>query len=97
MIRLNTSYHYEIKNNLFRFDPGDYDRFDMTPEEVLEMCLGVYKTFLTPKFALRRIKYPFPRRYKLFTQGGLRLLLITCRILGRQEGGIFQLKRHLFL
>jgi radical SAM superfamily enzyme YgiQ (UPF0313 family) len=58
-------YQYGIEKDLFRFDPTDYDRFDMTepvlktpdmtPEEAVEMCQGVYKSFLTPKFVLRRI------------------------------------------
>jgi radical SAM superfamily enzyme YgiQ (UPF0313 family) len=58
-------YQYGIENDLFRFDPTDYDRFDMTepvfktpdmtPEEVIEMCHGVYKSFLTPRFVLRQI------------------------------------------
>lgn len=60
---LNT---YAIKNNLFRFDPKDYDRYDMTepvfktpdmsPEEIMQMCEGVYKSFLTPKFVLRHLR-----------------------------------------
>ncbi len=57
---------YAYENNLFRFDPNDYDRFDMTepvfitpdmsPEEVMQMCEGVYRSFLEPKFILRHIK-----------------------------------------
>lgn len=59
-------YQYGIENDLFRFDPRDYDRFDMTepvfktpdmnPEEVVEMCQGVYRSFLTPRYVLRHIK-----------------------------------------
>ena len=59
-------FQYGVENNLFRFDPRDYDRFDMTepvfrtqdmtPEEVVAMCQGVYKSFLTPRFVLRHIK-----------------------------------------
>lgn len=59
-------YQYGTENNLFRFDPRDYDRFDMaepvfktpdmTPEEVVEMCQGVYRSFLSPRFVLRHIK-----------------------------------------
>ncbi|MCK4790077.1 MAG: B12-binding domain-containing radical SAM protein [Desulfobacteraceae bacterium] len=59
-------YKYGIENSLFRFDPTDYDRFDMTepvlktpdmtPEEVTHMCQGVYRLFLTPKFILRHVK-----------------------------------------
>jgi radical SAM superfamily enzyme YgiQ (UPF0313 family) len=56
---------YGVENDLFRFDPTDYDRFDMTepvfktpdmtPQEVVDMCQGVYKSFLTPRFVLKRI------------------------------------------
>jgi len=59
-------YQYGVRNELFRFDPRDYDRFDMTEpvfktqdmtsEEVIEMCQGVYKSFLSPRFVLRHIK-----------------------------------------
>ncbi|MBN1842119.1 MAG: radical SAM protein [Deltaproteobacteria bacterium] len=58
-------YKYAVDNNLFRFDPTDYDRFDMTeavlktpdmtPEEVTHMCQGVYRSFLAPRFILRQI------------------------------------------
>jgi radical SAM superfamily enzyme YgiQ (UPF0313 family) len=58
-------YEYGLENNLFRFSPKDYDRFDMTetvfktpdmtPEEVSEMCQGVYRSFLTPRFVLRNV------------------------------------------
>jgi radical SAM superfamily enzyme YgiQ (UPF0313 family) len=59
-------YQFGVRNELFRFDPRDYDRFDMTEpvfktqdmtsEEVIEMCQGVYKSFLSPRFVLRHIK-----------------------------------------
>lgn len=52
-------------NNLFRIDPDDYDRYDMReailktsdmqPQEVVAMCRGIYKSFLTPKFIVQRI------------------------------------------
>jgi radical SAM superfamily enzyme YgiQ (UPF0313 family) len=58
-------YEYGVKHNLFHFDPTAYERFDMTepvfkttdmsPEEVIEMCQGVYRSFLTPQFILRRL------------------------------------------
>lgn len=59
-------YKYGLENNLFRFDPRDYHRFDMTepvfktpgitPEEIIEMCQDIYKSFLNPRFVLNRIK-----------------------------------------
>ncbi|NVM20237.1 MAG: B12-binding domain-containing radical SAM protein [Desulfobacterales bacterium] len=58
-------YRYGMDKDLFRFDPTNYDRFDMTepvfktpdmrPAEVVDMCQGIYKAFLTPRFILRRI------------------------------------------
>jgi anaerobic magnesium-protoporphyrin IX monomethyl ester cyclase len=58
-------YEYGLENDLFRFLHTDYERFDMTeavfktpdmkPEEVTKMCQDVYKSFLAPKFVLRRI------------------------------------------
>jgi anaerobic magnesium-protoporphyrin IX monomethyl ester cyclase len=54
------------EQDLFRFDPEDYDRYDMTepvlktpdmtPEEVMKMCEGVYRSFLSPGFVLRHLK-----------------------------------------
>ncbi len=54
-----------MDNDWFRIDPGEYERFDMTepmlktpgltPEEVVKLCGGVYKTFLTPSFIVRHI------------------------------------------
>jgi anaerobic magnesium-protoporphyrin IX monomethyl ester cyclase len=59
-------YQYGVENDLFRFDPTDYDRFDMTepvfqtpdmsPEEVIGMCQGVYRSFLSPRFILRQLR-----------------------------------------
>ncbi len=59
-------YDYAHEQNLFRFDPHDYDRFDMTepvlltpdmsPEEIMQMCEGVYKSFLSPRFIFRHLK-----------------------------------------
>lgn len=58
-------YQEAVENGWFRIDPTDYDRFDMmetvfnmpdmTPEEVNEMCAGVYKTFLKPKYIIRQL------------------------------------------
>ena len=54
-----------VANDWFRIDPHDYDRFDMgepilktpdmTPEEVMAMCNGIYRNiFLSPKYIARR-------------------------------------------
>jgi hypothetical protein len=58
-------YKYGVEKGLFRFDPTDYDRFDMrepvfkttdmTAEEVKKMCQEIYKSFLAPKYVLRRL------------------------------------------
>lgn len=54
------------EHDLFRFDPKDYDRYDMTepvlktpdmaPQEVMKMCEGVYRSFLSPRFVLRHLR-----------------------------------------
>jgi radical SAM superfamily enzyme YgiQ (UPF0313 family) len=58
-------YAEALKNGWFRFDPTDYERFDMkepvmttpdmSPEEVMKLCDEIYKVFLTPKFMLKQI------------------------------------------
>jgi radical SAM superfamily enzyme YgiQ (UPF0313 family) len=58
-------YRMAIENDWFRFDPKCYERYDMTEpvlktpgmtaEEVVQMCQGVYRSFLTPKFVLRQL------------------------------------------
>jgi hypothetical protein len=58
-------YEYALERGLFRFGATDYERFDMrepvlttpdmTAEEVMNMCQGVYRSFLTPRFVLRRL------------------------------------------
>ena len=57
-------YAEALKNNWFRVDPKDYERFDMkepvmttpdmTPEEVMKLCDEIYKVFLTPRYMLRQ-------------------------------------------
>ena len=54
-----------LEEGSFRFDPRDYERYDMTepvlttpdmePAEVMEMCQGVYRSFLRPRFILRQL------------------------------------------
>ncbi len=54
-----------IKNNWFRIDPVDYERYDMTEpilktpdmstEQIMQICDDIYKIFLTPKYVLRKI------------------------------------------
>ena len=58
-------YNEAVANNWFAIDPQDYEKFDMTgsvfnlpdmtTEEANEMCAGVYKTFLQPKYILRQL------------------------------------------
>jgi radical SAM superfamily enzyme YgiQ (UPF0313 family) len=58
-------YSEALKNGWFRFDPKDYERFDMkepvmttpdmTPEEVMKLCDEIYKIFLSPKYILRQL------------------------------------------
>ncbi len=58
-------YEFGLDNDLFRFSPEAYERFDMTEpvlqtpdmsaDEVMNMCQGVYRSFLTPRFVLKRV------------------------------------------
>lgn len=58
-------YAEAVKNNWFRVDPKDYERFDMkepvmntpdmTPEEVMKLCDEIYKVFLTPQYMLKQL------------------------------------------
>jgi radical SAM superfamily enzyme YgiQ (UPF0313 family) len=58
-------YAEALKNGWFRFDPTDYERFDMkepvmttpdmTPEEVMKLCDEIYKVFLTPQYMLKQL------------------------------------------
>ncbi|MCK6526436.1 radical SAM protein [Myxococcota bacterium] len=58
-------HRYAVENGLFRIPPKAYDRYDMTepvfktpdmePGEVVEMCQGIYKSFLTPQFVGRQL------------------------------------------
>ncbi len=61
-----TRLHREaVEQGSFRFDPKEYDRFDMTetvlttpdmePAEVMAMCQGVYRSFLRPRFIVRQL------------------------------------------
>ena len=59
-------YEEGVRNNWFRIDPKDYDRYDMTepvfklpdmgPDEAMRICRGVYKTFFSPRFMIRNLK-----------------------------------------
>jgi len=61
-----TPLYYEgLEKNWFRFDPAEYERYDMTepafkmpdmtPEDVVEYCQKIYKSFLSPRFMLRTL------------------------------------------
>jgi len=57
-------YAEALKNDWFRVDPKDYERFDMkepvmkttgmTAEEVMKLCDEIYKVFLSPKYMLKQ-------------------------------------------
>jgi len=57
-------YYQALKFNWFRIDPEDYDRYDMTepvlksgdltPQEIMKICDGIYKIYISPKYILRR-------------------------------------------
>ncbi len=54
-----------LEKDWFRFDPAAYERYDMTepalkmpdmtPEDVVEICQKIYKSFLSPSYVLRRL------------------------------------------
>ena len=58
-------YDMAVENDWFRFDPKDYDRFDMSepvlrtpdmePEEVVRICGEIYKIFWHPRFILNNL------------------------------------------
>ena len=55
-----------LENKWFRFDPRDYERYDMSepvlktvnmnPKEVLETCNKVYTIFMSPRYILQQLK-----------------------------------------
>ena len=62
-----TPLHKEaIKNKWFRFDPKDYERYDMSgpilktrnsdPEDIAKICGRLYTIFLTPQYIFARLK-----------------------------------------
>jgi radical SAM superfamily enzyme YgiQ (UPF0313 family) len=58
-------YEEALKNDWFRIDPRDYDRFDMrepvlkmkdmSPQEVVEICDSTYKIFFSTRYILRQL------------------------------------------
>jgi len=61
-----TPLHKEgLEKGWFRIDPKEYERYDMTepafklpdmtPDEALEVCQKIYKSFLSPKYVLRTL------------------------------------------
>ncbi len=78
-------YAEALKNGWFRFDPKDYERFDMkepvmttpdmTPEEVMKLCNEIYKVFLTPKYMLKQItRIRSIRDFKYSIKGAAKVL-----------------------
>jgi anaerobic magnesium-protoporphyrin IX monomethyl ester cyclase len=58
-------YQQAIENDWLRLAADDYEQFDMSqtvfkmpdmePEEVSQMCAGIYKSFLTPRYVLHQL------------------------------------------
>jgi len=56
-------YRQAVENGWLRIDPDDYEKFDMTapvfetpgmtPEEVVDICNSIYRSFLQPSYVLR--------------------------------------------
>ena len=59
-------YRQAVENNWLRVDPADYEKFDMTypvfrtpdmtPEEVINICNSIYRSFLQPSYVLRYLR-----------------------------------------
>ena len=59
-------YAQAVENGWLRFGPDDYEKYDMIepvfttpdmePEEVMEMCNSIYRSFLQPSYILRYLK-----------------------------------------
>lgn len=59
-------YRQAVENDWLRIDPTDYENFDMTmpvfktpdmtPEEVMEICNSIYRSFLQPSYIMRYMK-----------------------------------------
>ncbi len=58
-------YTQAVENNWLRFNPGEWEKFDMTrpvfkfpdmePADVMKICDDIYKSFMTPKFMARQV------------------------------------------
>jgi anaerobic magnesium-protoporphyrin IX monomethyl ester cyclase len=89
-------YAEALKNNWFRFDPKDYERFDMkepvlntpdmTPEEVMKLCDEIYKVFLTPKYMLRQLTRIRTLRDVKYSVKGVAKVLAHVKDFGRENG-----------
>lgn len=59
-------YRQAVENDWLSIDPKDYEKFDMTapvfktpdmtPEEIVEICNSIYRSFLQPSYILRYLK-----------------------------------------
>jgi anaerobic magnesium-protoporphyrin IX monomethyl ester cyclase len=78
-------YTEALRNGWFRFDPTDYDRFDMkepvmttpdmTPQEVMKLCDEIYKVFLTPKYMLKQVtRMRSLKDFKYSVKGAIKVL-----------------------
>ena len=57
----------------------------MTPEEVLEMCQGVYRSFLTPRFVLKRIANAHTREDFDYLYRGAKAVIGHLKDFGRER------------
>ena len=58
-------YTQAVENNWLRFNPGEWEKFDMTrpvfkfpdmePADVMKICDDIYQAFMTPKFMMRQV------------------------------------------
>lgn len=87
-------YEEAIEKGWLRFDPEDYERFDMSepvlktpdmsPEQVMEICSMVYKIFLTPRYVLKHVKRIRSFRDLKYTAGGVKAVLGHMKDFGRK-------------
>ncbi|MFH1249389.1 MAG: radical SAM protein [archaeon] len=77
-----TGLHNEaLKNNWFKIDPKDYERYDMTmpilktpmsEQEIMHICNKIYQIFLTPSYIFQRIKNIKNTKDLIFTLRGVK-------------------------
>ena len=88
-------YREGIEKNWFRFDPKDYERFDMTepvfktsmnPQEVQSLCQMNYKIYLDPRYMLKHLKRINSMEDFIYTLKGVKAVIGHLRDFARPVG-----------